>query len=510
MQPAPRPRPAPPRPVRTLAIAALLLAALAWPVWHGALDFFFAQDDFVGLARATGLLPRLAGPWRLWSNQLHFDLLLALGGLEARHFHAANLAAHVLAAVALFALLARRVDAIAAFAGAALVVTHPAAFTALHWVSAIGDPLALALALLALLLAERPGRIRWCAVPVFAAALLAKESILPLPLVAIVVRHFGPPRGARAAGRAPLVLPHELALLALAAAYGAGFVAADVVGVRTGVGRESAYALGLGMDALRHLAMLLGWTANFVVFTYPVRFDNVDPRVYPWAIGFAVLLAAGCASRPLRARGWLGALALYLLFLLPVLPLRHHVYRYFLVAPLAGIGWALAAALDALPLGRRALGIGVALLAVALAANGALVVRWAERAPSSFPYLLADPTADRERIARNLLAALQQARLRPGTPLVFLAPRLRPDSATASPARLAGLTAYFEDNLRSAIADSLAVRLFVPAAGPLTFVRQVGPAPPQARWVLYAPDGTCWLGTRAELDSLAAHGATGP
>jgi len=37
----------------------LAVAAAGVAVYHGALRYFFAQDDFAGLARASGLLPRL-------------------------------------------------------------------------------------------------------------------------------------------------------------------------------------------------------------------------------------------------------------------------------------------------------------------------------------------------------------------------------------------------------------------------------------------------------------------
>ena len=52
--PAPHAPSGPPLVVWLLAV--LVLAPL---VWHGTLGGFFAQDDFAGLARASGALPRL-------------------------------------------------------------------------------------------------------------------------------------------------------------------------------------------------------------------------------------------------------------------------------------------------------------------------------------------------------------------------------------------------------------------------------------------------------------------
>lgn len=491
------------------AAAMLGILSAAWIVWHPALGRFFAQDDFVGLARAAGLLPRLPGPWRLWSNQLHFDVITAIAGADPRVFHAANLAALAGAGVALHALLARRMSGSAAFVGAAFLVTHPAAFSAMHWVSAIGDPLALALGLASLLAAEGGRRTRWASPLLFAAALLAKESVVLLPLLAIAIRHLAPPRGAPTPrGGGPLVRPHELAMLAVAAAYAAAFYAADVVGVRTGVPGDAAYALGPGPDAARRLLTLLGWSVDVPFPTMPLRFDVVDPLMTPWALFALAVAAAGALDPGLRARGWIAALVAFALLLAPVLPLRHHTYRYFLVAPLAGTAWALAALADvALVRARPWLRAGAAApLGVLLALNGAEAARRVESARSVYPFLHADPVVDRSIIAGHVVGSLREARFPAGSPLVFLAPRLRAEGGADSPEQLEAWSEYYERNLRAAIAESLAVRLFVPDAGPLRFVRRAVAVPPGARWVLYRPDGRCQVFTPAALDSLSPGG----
>src|SRR5437773_1695811 len=61
-------------------------------------------------------------------------------------------------------------------------VAAAAAGTAVYWVSATGDILALAFALAALLAARRADARRWWAVPLFALSLLSKESTLLLPI----------------------------------------------------------------------------------------------------------------------------------------------------------------------------------------------------------------------------------------------------------------------------------------------------------------------------------------
>ena len=67
-------RAAPP-PVSRLstALGAVLAVVAALVVFRGTLAYFFAQDDFTGLARARGIIPALQGPWRYLSGQLYFD-----------------------------------------------------------------------------------------------------------------------------------------------------------------------------------------------------------------------------------------------------------------------------------------------------------------------------------------------------------------------------------------------------------------------------------------------------
>ena len=299
-------------------LGGLLVAAAGVWVFRGALPYFFSADDFPALARAAGLLPRLHGPWRLLSGQLYFDLLRPIAGLDPRGYHAASLLLHAACSVALYALLRRRLSTPAALAGAGYFATHPSHYAAVYWVSAVGAPLALLAALAALAAALRPDRARWLALPLFAAALLARESVLLLPLGLWALldwesRHRAG-RGARA-WRDPLVL----ALAALALALAVYLAAADVMGTRSGPG---AYRLDLGFALVTNLASYLGWSANFLLPTV-LRFqDAADPLVYGWGAGLLALWLAGLASPGLRRRGWLVAGALYLALLAARAPAR--------------------------------------------------------------------------------------------------------------------------------------------------------------------------------------------
>ena len=92
---------------RAVPMLAAVVAGLI--VFHRALAYFFSQDDFLGLARASGLAPRLTGPWRFLSHQAVFDLMRPLAGLDAAPYHLVSLALHATCAALLAMFLMRRV-----------------------------------------------------------------------------------------------------------------------------------------------------------------------------------------------------------------------------------------------------------------------------------------------------------------------------------------------------------------------------------------------------------------
>ena len=508
---------------RAAWLGALLMAAAGVWVFRGALPYFFSADDFPALARAAGLLPRLDGPWRLLSGQLYFDLLRPIAGLDPRGYHTASLLLHAACSVALYALLRRRLSGPAALAGAGCFATHPSHYAAAYWVSAVGAPLALLFSLAAAFAALRPGRARWLALPLFAAALLARESVLLLPLALWALlewesRHRSG-RGARA-WRDPLVL----ALAALALALAAYLAAADVLGTRSGPG---AYRLDLGFGLVTNLASYLGWSVNFLLPTVHRFQDGADPLAYGWGAGLLALWLAGLASPGLRRRGWLAAGALYLALLLPALPLAHHTYHYYLYAPLAGFGWCVAAAFDLLferlppapgsaqPARRsppapaaasradsdpRAWGLALVIVSL-LTVNAGMLVRKIETMPfPGSPALRADAVVDRSLIAGRALADLRKSTLPARTRLLFWSPIGR---------SFAGNTGegYFERNVRTALFEGLAVRVFLPAVDSVRFVTAYRSLPDPYRYAVYRPDGTLRVASSAELDSVLAGSA---
>jgi len=501
--------------------AALVLVALTVLVWRGALSYYFSQDDFAGLARARGLLPRIGGPIRWFSNQGLWDLMRPLGVASARPYHLLSLTAHAGCAVTLFAMLARRYHRAAAFLAAAFFATHPMLFTEIHWVSAIGDPLALLFALLALdrALGTRGQRWAW---PWFALSLLAKESCVLLPVVVWAHQRWGarvdrlaPPRGNDTARSSWLhgpaaVLPGLWAI----ALIGALVMLAQANGpaVRNALTATpgSAYAFG-GIGAVMANALTyVGWTVNLWLPTVRGFSDAIDRSVWPWAAGAFVLFATGLFVRPLRERGWIAAGVMYAAFLVPVLPLRNHTYHYYLAAALAGVAWGLAIAGDAVLVwagaGRRSWAwAAVGALAATLAINGGALGRKIEMMPFAIQDLRADPTIDRARIARNVFDSIRDEPMPAGSTLVFWSPFATTAPPGSDSATLAAAPeAYATANLRTALLDGLAVRVMFPQLRSVSFSSpRAHPAEP-ARIALYGPSGRVKLFTVAQIDSFAA------
>jgi hypothetical protein len=492
----------------------LAAAAAAVFVFRGSLGYFFGQDDFLSLARARGMAPPLAFPWRWLSGSGYFELMRPLGVASALPYHLASLLAHALTAGLLAVVLRRRFCAPAALLGALYFASHPAVYTALYSVSGIGEILCGLFALATLVLATRSGHARGWALPVFALALLSKETVLLLPLVLFIEPGWLPsgPRGARGTTEAADRRSRRRiawALCALAAGYAVLLFAQDPFAVRKGGASSAAYALGSGSHVLGNLASYLGWSVNMSVLTTRSFEDAVDPAAFAAAVLAAGLWALGCLWRPLRERGWLAGAATFVLLIAPVLGLRNHTYHYYLYAPLIGVAWCAAALFDAMAAHapRPARWVVAVALGAGLVLNGAVLVRKIELFPFSDPRLRADPVVDRARIARNVYDGLRAADLPPHTPLVFWSPA----SLFYEQERHPGLDVtvretYWERNVRSALMDGLAVRVLLPQSGEVSFIHNHAPAPADARFVLYDLDGRVRVTAPAELDSLlAAH-----
>src|SRR6185436_12537098 len=70
-----------------IVAAAIVAAAIAAWTFRGARGYGFSQDDFLGLARATGQAARLPFGWRWLSHQLWWDAIARWTGSSAAAAH---------------------------------------------------------------------------------------------------------------------------------------------------------------------------------------------------------------------------------------------------------------------------------------------------------------------------------------------------------------------------------------------------------------------------------------
>ena len=415
-------------------LLALGCAALALWVQRGALGVYFHPDDLISMEWARGILPAPdLGPWRFLSGRLFFATMLGVFGADPRAYHVLNAVLHAANVVLLYA-LARRwgAPAPAAALAAGLFGAARPAFSVLEQAVGIGELLAFGFGVAALLLCERRAlAARAAAVLLLTAALLSKEGVLLLPLVLLLPR----PPGAWAwptAWRERLGVAGPL--LATSALFGLAFAIGHV---RERAFGGEAYAIGFGANLFHDLMTYVAWAVDV---RNPFYDQPGGVSLQAWRVGLpvvAALIALAWAARgrtrlPMVGLAWAG------LTIAPVLPLLHHTYANYLYAPLAGVGLAVGAGLEALvaappasgrprrrdPPGRRtfavAVIVGLLLIAHAMVSERLLAARTARRFPGlDLPF---DVQLRKSEMVRRAAAGLRRTSPGPLRRIVLFLP----------------------------------------------------------------------------------------
>lgn len=345
----------------------LLLLALTAGAYLGVLHAGFVWDD-EGLILLNRRLAEAGSPVSLLGADLwegtpagaavsgyHRPLMLLslwadrrLFGLEPAGYHLHSLLWHLGAVAALWTLLRPLLPPAGLLLACAVFALHPLQVEAVAWVAARNDPMALALGLgaLAAVSDPRPSAPRLgLGLALAALALMAKESVILLPLLYLVLCGGS---GRRPAGSA---------LLALVGGLGLALLLRAIAGVSGAAWPDpSGWAL-LG----RRLPALLGtWGADLVL-----GWPRVASRSLEWLdqepgerVALGLFVWAAFLLLALRARGLVAAGLLWLVLgLLPVLvPIadKGGLGDRFLYLPMVGFALALGAGLrrpvHALPL----------------------------------------------------------------------------------------------------------------------------------------------------------------
>ncbi len=520
-----------------LAAAAVAVAALV--TYYHALNYYFSQDDFTFLARAEGLAPYpgLTAPFglRVLSTRIYFQLMYGLFGLAPEPYHAASLILHALNAVLVYvtARLWTGSRGVALVAGL-LFATFDLAFTAVFWASGAQDLLAVTFLLAcALIWVSRVGKgplISIASACALVLSLLSKEIGVLVPGVLALMAWAQRAPGRRAAAA---LVPHAVvALGALGLVLAHGSKAAQ----------EGAYATAISSDILHNLATYLRWTAD-VVHPFRDRIAAIDYGAWKVAVPIAAAAAALLLTwRGRRARMAWAAAGWYALTLVPVLPLLHHTYLYYLYPASAGAAIFAGLALHriaAVPSGaaryRRALGVVfTGAVTAALCVAGALSVRAREHTYLPPDYVIPyDHVLRAAVLAENATATFAEAPIPEGADLLLTNP-YAPETVDltggagggpgeagggvtggtggrrgtggaggpeeAGPGAAGGEDRQTMDMVRAALRDGEVFRVLRPDIGDVTFARRMQPKWERCYCLLYDANGRLtYLGTGADI-----------
>jgi hypothetical protein len=366
----------------------IILIVLPLALYWSGFKVFFSLDDLQFLLRAAGLDQNAAAPGRFISTKLYFFATWRLFGSQAWLYHLVVFMFHVANASVLY-LLARRLklDKNAAYAASILFATTYVAFLPLHWISGIQEVSMTFFALIAAYFFLGQSTLSFAiSLAAGCCSLLCKEaSILLLPSLALVL----PVSRKRKwlLGSTGLLL--GLALLALT----------GKIGTRPA---GDPYESSFGVNILWNLLTYSAWLARFWVCS-PDKVAHYDRHLAAWGLILPILLALAAWRLP-KARGPIGKAALvFILALLPVLPLVRHSYFYYLYLPLIPL-WLLAGASLA-RISRRSIGVVILVLFVVISGWNARRHQNAEIAPG----VPEDPVLRYAATARNAVRSMRES-----------------------------------------------------------------------------------------------------
>jgi len=453
-------------------VVCLFVVAIAVAfVYRGVVHYFFSQDDFVSIWMSGG---KPLTFWRILSSFLYFRLTHLFFGLSPAPYHVASLVLHAVnASLVFFIARSFSVDRASSLLASVFFAVHPALYVSLYSISSTGEILSslfILLATLYLLRSARPGGALGIIVVcvLFAASILSKETTILFPLLVPVIYLLR-----KSSWRSSI--PTVVALAAIAGTYGILFYATNVFGIREASSPTRAYAISLGPGLVTSLQTYFKWAFNVVESWYYDPVNLLEKNALPWLFGGIAFFALVCVLGANRREGRFCALWFFLMLAL-VLPLVHHPYHYYLYLPLAGFSPILGILMAAgLRKSRWKVLASTCVIAFLFLNSGALMSKM-ERAPFGNSQMRADPVFDRAIVSKNLINDIGMRRVPPGAKLLLVSPlkEIQQGKLFEQPDLLRG-GSYWDENVRSAVANGLGIRLFFPSVDTVVFAREVTP-----------------------------------
>jgi hypothetical protein len=354
------------------AILALFVFYCYWPLTH----FFFSQDDFYFLERASSgfrasmeqYFTTRPGHFRPLTKGLYFLAAWPLFELNAFPYHVVSLVLHALNSILAGVVLRRfGVSVLMSWIAALLFAANVANLEAVAWISCVQQLLSTSFALAALIwgvdtIATR-SRSRIIAASIaYLLALTSYEQTLAVPLVLVlwVWSQHGTRTALRACGGALLPM---LLLMLLYCGYAFGL---------RGLPHEGPYVMWIGRNVFENFAEYSG-----SVFALWLNYPYLDLPLGLRGSHIVWLVLIGWYLILRKPRELLFGCATFVLFLAPVLFIHYHVFSFHLYLPAIGAWYLIATAADALvhgvPALWRRLVVVTAVCAVVLAAAGSSV-----------------------------------------------------------------------------------------------------------------------------------------
>lgn len=327
-----------------MASAATLLFVVIcyWPLTR----YFFAQDDFIFLDRAThGFHDSLApyftgrpGQFRPLTKGLYFLLAWPLFGFNPLPYHVVSLVLHALNSILVGVLLRRLgISKVVSWAAVLLFAANMCHMEAIAWISCVQQLIGAAFVFIALIFgvdAARDGgrRARTLAALAYALALSSYEQTLAAPLVLLAWEWTR--GGGRAMWRAAWgPLRPMLGLLAAYAAY---------VMVR-GMPESGPYVMHVGDNVLDNMREYSSFVFSFWLLYPAYGLPGGLTSSHGVWVALVILHTVLRSARHLAF-----GVAAFLLFLAPVMFTTNHTHSFHLYVPAIGAWFLLASVVESL------------------------------------------------------------------------------------------------------------------------------------------------------------------